>query len=158
MDPSPDDLSSSRGFVCAESLGGHGSTDRPDFFSPDWVEARLVTLYREFENRCRQSLWESTHSIYIPKEKRDLDPDLDRFWHERKQRRSRSGPRWKTILRFILRGMIDGHCDLDILLDPFFMHFPGYLEVPPWFPGFGCSQKNLPNLATALAMLDTAEP
>ena len=54
--------------------------------------------------------------------------------------------------------MIDGHCDLDILLDPFFMHFPGYLEVPPWFPDLGSPKKNLPNLAIALDMLDTDKP
>ena len=62
------------------------------------------------------------------------------------------------MLRFILQGMIDGHCDLDLLLDPFFMHFPSLTEMRPWFPGYGDPQKNIPNLVTALARLDKAEP
>jgi hypothetical protein len=33
-----------------------------------------------------------------------------------------------------LQGMIAGHCDLDILLDPFFLHFPAFREVSPWYP------------------------
>ena len=62
------------------------------------------------------------------------------------------------MLRFILQGMIDGHCDLDLLLDPFFMHLPSSVKMRPWYPGLGDPQKNTPNLISALARLDPAEP
>ena len=71
--------------------------------------------------------------------------------------RTRSGPRWKTALRFILQGMIDGHCDLDLFLYPFFMHLPSLVEMCPWYPGLGDSQKNIANLISALTRLDPAE-
>ena len=60
------------------------------------------------------------------------------------------------ILRFILNGMIAGHCDLDILLDPFFLHFPSHMEVSPWYPGL--REKSILNLISALPLLDAAEP
>ena len=122
-----------------------------------WYD-QLASLYLEFEDRNRQALWESTHAIFLSSEQRASDPELDQLWKQRKQRRSRAGPRWKAILRFILQGMIAGHCDLDILLDPFFLHFPSFKEVSPWYPGFGCGPKGIPNLISALPLLDAAEP
>ena len=118
----------------------------------------LADIYLEYEDRHRQALWEAIHFLYISRELRKEYPELAQFCQQRKQRRSRSGPRWKTILRVILQGMIEGHCDLDILLDPYFLHFPVYAEVRPWYPGLDCKQKNIPNLITALSLLDSAEP
>ena len=115
-------------------------------------------MYRDFEVRHRQALWEATHAIYLPAKQRDRDPKLARIYQHRKQRRSRSGPRWKTVSRFIFQGMIDGHCDLDLFLDPFFMHLKSPVEMRPWYPGLGDSPKNIPNLISALARLNTAEP
>ena len=64
----------------------------------------------------------------------------------------------KKLLRFILQGMIDVHCDLELLLDPFFMHLPSPVETRPWYQGLGDTQKNVINLISALARLDSAEP
>ena len=33
--------------------------------------------------------------------------------------------------------MVEGHCDLDILLDPFFLHYPRMHEERVWYPGLG---------------------
>ena len=88
-------------------------------------------MYREFETRYRQALWEATHALYLPVEQRDRCPDLAQLYEQRKQRRSRSGPRWKKALRFILQEMIDGHCDMDLFLDPFFMQIPSPVEMRP---------------------------
>ena len=120
--------------------------------------AELSTVYRDFETRHRQALWEATHAIYLPVEQRDRDPELEQLYKQRKQRRSRSGPRWKKVLRFILQGMIDGHCDLDLFLDLFFMHFSFSVEMRPWYPVLGDLQKNTPNLISALTRLDSSEP
>ena len=53
--------------------------------------------------------------------------------------------------------MMDGHCDLDLLLNPFFMPLPSPVEMRPCYPGLVDSQKNVFNLISALARLDTAE-
>ena len=62
------------------------------------------------------------------------------------------------MLRFILQGMIDGKCDLDLFPDTFFMHLPSPVEMRPWYPGLGEYQKNIPNLISALKRMDSAEP
>ena len=103
-------------------------------------------MYRDFETRHRQALWEATHALYLPIEQRDRDPELAQLYKQRKQRRSRYKPRCKKVLSFILQGMIDGHCDLELFLDRFFMHFPSPVEMSPWYLGLGDPQKNIPNL------------
>ena len=122
-----------------------------------WFQS-LVELYQDFEDHHRQALWESTHVLPITSDQRKTDPDLANFCKERKQRRSRSGHRWKNVLRFILQGMISGQCDLDILLDPYFLHFPRATDKKMWYPGLGSKSRSIPDLATALSMLDFAEP
>ena len=110
------------------------------FHETGWF-AELASAYRDFETRHRQDLWEATHAIYLPAEQRDRDRKLAWIYQQCKQRRSRCRPRWKTVLRFILRGMIHGHCDLDLFLDSFFMHLPSPVEMRPWYPGLGDSPK-----------------
>ena len=118
----------------------------------------LAKVYQEFVDQNAQALWESNHMLALLPDQRRGDPDLARYVRQRKNRRSHSGPRWKIVLQFLLQGMIDGHCDLDILLDPFFLHFPRVIERRIWYPGYGRRGGNIPNLATALSMLDSAEP
>ena len=67
-------------------------------------------------------------------------------------------PGKKTVLSFILQGIIEGHCDLDLFLDRFFMHLPSPIEMRPWYPGLRDPQKNIPNLISALTRLDSSEP
>ena len=57
----------------------------------------------------------------------------------------------------ILQGMIDGLCNLDILLDPMFLHFPRLNEDRVWYPGLSVQRANLPNLITAQSIDHAAE-
>jgi hypothetical protein len=85
-------------------------------------------------------------------------PYLDRFNRDRKQRRSRAGTRWKKILEIVLQGMIQGHCDLDLLLDPFLLHFPRKnAEDGAWYPGLGARVAPV-DLLEALTLADTSDP
>ncbi|GMF41601.1 unnamed protein product [Phytophthora fragariaefolia] len=79
----------------------------------------LVTAYIAFEDEHRQAYWESSHAIPISPAMRDATPALAQYYTARMQRRARVGARWKSFLRQILRGMVAGHWDIDILLDPF---------------------------------------
>ena len=54
--------------------------------------------------------------------------------------------------------LVLGHCDLDILLDPIFLHFPRPNEVKTWYPGLSEGRTDIPTLVTALSMGDEAEP
>jgi hypothetical protein len=82
---------------------------------------------------------------------------MQTFWRQRKQRRSRFGARWKNFLKRILSGMIAGYCDLDILLDPFFLHYPRPHEERVWYPGLGHSNDQA-DLLEAMDMADQADP
>ena len=59
------------------------------------------------------------------------------------------GTRWKQLAKFIFQGMVKGHGDLDILLDPFFMHFPLPREERDWYPSFGAQVPQYPDLVAA---------
>ena len=61
------------------------------------------------------------------------------------------------MLQLILNGMIDGLCDLNVLLDPMFLHFPCPNEVSVWYPGLSVQRTNIPNLITALLIDHAAE-
>ena len=62
-----------------------------------------------------------------------------------------------TVLCFVLQGVLHGHCDLDVLLHPFFMHLSSQVEIRPLYPGLGDPRKNIPNRILALARLDSAK-
>ena len=54
--------------------------------------------------------------------------------------------------------MIEGHCDLNILLDLFFLHYVALSEKQIWYPGLRRNTIKIPNLITALSLADIAEP
>ena len=122
-----------------------------------WFQG-LIDIYGKFSRHHGQALWEASHNLPISFPLKRRDPRLAPFAHERKQRRSRSGPRCKKVLAYILKGMVEGHCDLDILLDPMFLHFPRAGEDRIWYPGLVGNRTNIPNLITALHMCDASEP
>ncbi|OWZ07781.1 hypothetical protein PHMEG_00019790, partial [Phytophthora megakarya] len=85
------------------------------------------TLSRKLEGlqtKHRQATWESTHSLPISEDLRRAVKYFTILYAERMQRRSRFGAAWKNFLKFVLLSIVAGHCDLDILLDPVFLHFP----------------------------------
>ena len=62
----------------------------------------------------------------------------------------------KPIFKLLLQEMIEGRCDLDILMGPLFLRFSRPTEG--MCPGLGCSSTNIPNLITAFSLVDAAEP
>lgn len=121
-----------------------------------WFET-MSKRYLEIEEDHRLTLWEADHAFVISSKLREADGFMEKFWEARKQRRSRFGAVWKRSLKIILHRMIACHCDLDILLDPFFLYYPRTHERPFWYPGLGHSSPPS-NLVDALHMTDSAEP
>ncbi|KAG3107569.1 hypothetical protein PI125_g12589 [Phytophthora idaei] len=80
--------------------------------------------YSTYEDEYHRAHWDSTHAFPISIAKRHQSRYPSGFYTNRKQRRSRAGARWKVFLQLVLEGMRRGLCDLDQLLDPFFLHYP----------------------------------
>ncbi|KAG2993628.1 hypothetical protein PC118_g3934 [Phytophthora cactorum] len=85
-----------------------------------------------------------------------------RVLYHLKEHRSRAGDRWEAFLQLVLEGMGRRLCDLDLLLDSFFLHFPQSWEAGVWYPGLSIlptSRKfwRLPTarIATAMSQLYT---
>ncbi|KAE9260180.1 hypothetical protein PR003_g34476 [Phytophthora rubi] len=78
-------------------------------------------------------------------------PWLATYKKGRNNRRSHAGAHWKAFLEIFILAMREGWCDLDLLLDPFFLHFPKRSETATWYPGLASRQANLrdPNLHRA---------
>ncbi|KAG2773749.1 hypothetical protein PC129_g15073 [Phytophthora cactorum] len=62
---------------------------------------------------------------------------------KRGNRRSHAGADWKKIPVIFILTMQDGWCDLDLLLDPFFLHLPKRHDKVIWFPGVVSHRANL---------------
>ena len=45
------------------------------FRATGWFD-KLLDVYRDFETRHRQAMWEATYAIYLPVEQRDRDQEL----------------------------------------------------------------------------------
>ncbi|KAG2919408.1 hypothetical protein PC117_g16774 [Phytophthora cactorum] len=61
--------------------------------------AHLVRIYLTYEDEDRHAHWDSTHAFPISIAKRRQSRYLSGFYTNRKQRRSRAGPRWKVFLQ-----------------------------------------------------------
>ncbi|KAF4149085.1 hypothetical protein GN958_ATG01713, partial [Phytophthora infestans] len=93
---------------------------------------------------------------------------LFNFNKQRGNRRSHAGRAWKRVLVILVLAIQDGWCDVDILLDPSFLHLSRRGDKVAWFPGSVSRQANLedPNLhrpepaslLEALREIDEAEP
>ncbi|OWZ00996.1 hypothetical protein PHMEG_00027698 [Phytophthora megakarya] len=84
----------------------------------------LIGTYSAVEFQDLIAYWESTHRFPVSPALIHSDPFLSLFVVERKNRWSHAGARWKQILRLFLIAMREGWCDLDLLLDLYFLHFP----------------------------------
>ncbi|ETL24169.1 hypothetical protein L916_21819, partial [Phytophthora nicotianae] len=96
---------------------------------------RMMQLYAFYEDEHLQAYWDFAHAFPVSIAKRRASRYLDAFYTDRKQRRPRAGARGKSFLQEVLIGLLRGYCDLDLLLDPFFLHFPRPGEVGAWYPG-----------------------
>ncbi|GMF34493.1 unnamed protein product [Phytophthora fragariaefolia] len=115
---------------------------------PPWIPLPPVTSVSLVGAGALMSYWESTHSFPIMDPAVRREPWLGVYRKERNNRRSHAGRRWKAVLELLIVATREGWCDLDILLDPFFLHFPKRAEMLTWYPGVDSHQANLsdPNL------------
>ncbi|OWZ02947.1 hypothetical protein PHMEG_00025405 [Phytophthora megakarya] len=111
----------------------------------------------ELQTKHRQAAWESTHSFPISEDLRRAVTYFAILYAEGRQRWSRFGAAWKSFLKFVLLCIVAGHCDLDILLDRVFLHFPRPGECSKWYPGLHCTPRPA-NLFQALRDVDRQDP
>ncbi|ETI55759.1 hypothetical protein F443_01600 [Phytophthora nicotianae P1569] len=125
------------------------------FKSQGWFR-HMNRLYAFYEDEHLQAYWDSTHAFPVSITKRRASRYLNAFYTDRKQRRSRAGARWKSFLQQVLIGLLRGYCDLDVLLDPFFLYFPRPGEAGAWYPGieYGADPADL---LEALTITDAAD-
>ncbi|POM62668.1 hypothetical protein PHPALM_28137 [Phytophthora palmivora] len=82
-------------------------------------------IYLEYEEKHLQAFWESSHFLPISDDMCSADATLTAYHGNSRQRRSRAGAAWKQFLqRHLIPVLRQQRCDLDVLLDPFFLHFP----------------------------------
>ncbi|KAI9979677.1 hypothetical protein PInf_028171 [Phytophthora infestans] len=135
------------------------------------VRGRLgvfARAFRDFVSKHRVAIWEGTHRFPISRNQLQGSTWLSNFNKQRGNRRSHAGRAWKRVLVILVLAIQDGWCDVDILLDPSFLHLPRRGDKVAWFPGSVSRQANLedPNLhrpeptslLEALREIDEAEP
>ncbi|KAF4149988.1 hypothetical protein GN958_ATG00821, partial [Phytophthora infestans] len=91
------------------------------------VRGRLrvfVRAFRDFASKHRVAIWEGTHRFPISLNQLQGSTWLSNFNKQRGNRRSHAGRAWKRVLVIIVLAIQDGWCDVDILLDPSFLHLP----------------------------------
>ncbi|ETP27644.1 hypothetical protein F442_23080 [Phytophthora nicotianae P10297] len=125
------------------------------FKSRGWFR-HMKRFYTSYEAEHLRAYWDSTHAFPVSISKRRASRYLDAFYTDRKQRRSRAGARWKSFLQQVLIGLLRGYCDLDLLLDPFFLHFPRPGEAGAWYPGIEYDADPA-DLLEALTITDAAD-
>ena len=64
---------------------------------------------------------------------------------------------WMKVLEKVLQGMVEGHCDLDILLDPFFQPVTPTRQLTLWYPIVDRSNPQA-GLLEAMQAADDAQP
>ncbi|OWZ00774.1 hypothetical protein PHMEG_00027965, partial [Phytophthora megakarya] len=112
--------------------------------------------------------WESTHYHEITKAMTAADHDLLIYHQVRRQRRIRAGESWRRLLGECLLMMRAQWADIDVLLDPYFLHLPTTRDWVRWYPGsvsraanLAQPTANLPeptDLITALFECDQPDP
>ncbi|KAF4138854.1 hypothetical protein GN958_ATG11955 [Phytophthora infestans] len=135
------------------------------------VRGRLgvfVRAFRDFASKHRVAIWEGTYRFPISRNQLQGSTWLSNFNKQRGNRRSHAGRAWKRVLVILVLAIQDGWCDVDILLDPSFLHLPRRGDKVAWFPGSVSRQASLedPNLhrpepaslLEALREIDEAEP
>ncbi|POM75282.1 Hypothetical protein PHPALM_7633 [Phytophthora palmivora] len=137
------------------------SAEGPLTFMVDFMPPGFCEKYLEYEEKHLQALWEYSHFLPISEDMCVADAALCvadaalSAYHEgRRQRRSRAGAAWKQFLfRHLIPALRQQYCDLDVLLDPFFLHFPKPRHPKIWYPDVSAA-----SLEDALSAVDLAEP
>ncbi|ETP28183.1 hypothetical protein F442_22530 [Phytophthora nicotianae P10297] len=115
-----------------------------------------MRLYASYEDEHLRAYWDSTHAFPVSIAKRRARRYLDAFCTDHKQRRFRAGARWKSFLQQVLIGLLRGYCDLDLLLNPYFLYFPRPGEAGAWYLGIE-DGADPADLLEALAITDAAD-
>ncbi|OWZ05120.1 hypothetical protein PHMEG_00022848 [Phytophthora megakarya] len=153
----------------------HGLEQRPRWSQPDVFEITvdgrlgfLIERYSAVEFQDLIAYWESTHRFPVSPALMHNDPYLALFVVERKNHRSHAGARWKQILQLFLIARREDWCDLDLLLDSYFLHSPKRTDEVAWYPGIEARSANLADpqlhrresadLIEVLAECDAADP
>ncbi|KAG1697407.1 hypothetical protein DVH05_016282 [Phytophthora capsici] len=129
----------------------------PRSFEMNGWFADFCQRYEDFEESSRQVFWETTHKLPITPAMCAAEPFLEQYRKDCRVRRMRAGPRWKRLLKHLMAGLKSGECDLDLLLDPYFLHFPARGEQVCWYPGQGERQRPA-DLLAALQIVDRTDP
>ncbi|POM61073.1 hypothetical protein PHPALM_29969 [Phytophthora palmivora] len=128
------------------------STEGPLSFMVDFLSPGFCEKYLEYEEKHLQALWESSHFLPISDDMCVADAALSAYHESRRQRRSRAGAAWKQFLfRHLIPALRQQYCDLDVLLDPFFLHFPKQRHPKIWNPDVSAA-----SLEDALSAVDLA--
>ncbi|KAF4133178.1 hypothetical protein GN958_ATG17632, partial [Phytophthora infestans] len=91
------------------------------------VRGRLgvfVRAFWDFASKHRVAIWEGTHRFPISRNQLQGSTWLSNFNKQRGNRRNHAGRAWKRVLVILVLAIQDGWCDVDILLDPSFLHLP----------------------------------
>ncbi|OWY90429.1 hypothetical protein PHMEG_00041447, partial [Phytophthora megakarya] len=112
--------------------------------------------------------WESTHYLEITTAMANADSDLFTYHANRRKRRMRVGESWRKLMGDMVVMMRAKWADVDLLLDPYFLHLPTKQDRVRWYPGsvsraanLAQPTANLPepiDLITALFECDQADP
>ncbi|ETK73764.1 hypothetical protein F441_19743 [Phytophthora nicotianae CJ01A1] len=115
--------------------------------SAPWEILAAKVDYLTFRGRgwFRHMMRLYTHAFPVSIAKRRANRYLKACYTDRKQHRSRTGAR-----------LLRGYCDLDLLLDPFFLQFPRPGEAEAWYPGID-GGADPADLLEALAITDAAD-
>lgn len=118
--------------------------------------APMRWAYRKLlDKKLGKAYWEAAHHLPIT-EKSD-DPFLAKLAIDRKQRRSRAGVYFEQFIeQWLIPLWRSGACDVDVLLDPLFLHFPLARRKPIWYPKVPDGEPE--DLLSALAAVDEADP
>ncbi|OWY98678.1 hypothetical protein PHMEG_00030499, partial [Phytophthora megakarya] len=133
--------------------------------TPLW---RIAVSYAALEEDHMIVYWESTHYLKITSAMTDAESDLFTYHQDRRQQRIRAGESWRKLVGDVVLMMRAQWADIDLLLDPYFLHLPTKQDRVRWYPGsvsraanLAQPSANLPeptNLITALCECDQADP
>ncbi|OWZ13984.1 hypothetical protein PHMEG_00012606 [Phytophthora megakarya] len=107
--------------------------------NPLW---RIAVSYAGLEEDNLIAYWELTHYLESTKAMLASDPDRFIYHQDRRQRRIRVGDCWRKLLGTCLPIMRTQWADIDLLLNPYFLHLPTPQDRPTDLITalFGCDQ------------------